>query len=137
MRRSTDLFVNGKRQILVAEDEFVNREILKNILGDEYDIMEAEDGEEAFDLISRNRKTLSLILLDLNMPKMTGLEILASIKEEPEIKGIPVIVLTSDQESEVESLNKGASDFIPKPYPQPDVIKARIARSIWMRCVLM
>lgn len=130
MRRSTDLFVNGKRQILVAEDEFVNREILKNILGDEYDIMEAEDGEEAFDLISRNRKTLSLILLDLNMPKMTGLEILANIKEEPEIKGIPVIVLTSDQESEVESLNKGASDFIPKPYPQPDVIKARIARSI-------
>ena len=121
---------DGKRQILVAEDEYINRELLKNILDDEYDIIEAEDGEMAYDLISRSRKTLSLILLDLNMPKITGLELLVRIKEDPETRSIPVIVLTSDQESEVESLNKGAADFIPKPYPQPDVIKARISRSI-------
>ena len=121
---------SGKRRILVAEDEYINRELLKNILDDEYDIIEAEDGETAYELISQNRKTLSLILLDLNMPKLTGLELLPRIKEDPDTKGIPIIVLTSDQESEVESLNKGASDFIPKPYPQPDVIKARISRSI-------
>ena len=130
MIRSTDSFVNGKRRILVAEDEYINRELLKNILCDEYDIIEAEDGETAYSLINSSRKTLSLILLDLNMPKLTGLELLSRIKEDPDAKGIPVIVLTSDQESEVESLNRGAADFIPKPYPQPDVIKARIARSI-------
>jgi len=121
---------SGKRRILVAEDEYINRALLKNILDDEYDIIEAEDGESAFELIGQNRKTLSLILLDLNMPKLTGLELLPRIKEDPDTKGIPIIVLTSDQESEVESLNKGAADFIPKPYPQPDVIKARISRSI-------
>ena len=130
MIRSTDSFVKGKRQILVAEDEYINRELLKNILGDKYDLIEAEDGEMALQLISQNRKTLSLILLDLNMPKMTGLELIPRLKEDPETKSIPVIVLTSDQQSEVESLNRGASDFIPKPYPQPDVIKARISRSI-------
>ena len=130
MIRSTDSFVKGKRQILVAEDEYINRELLKNILGDDYDLIEAEDGEMALQLISQNRKTLSLILLDLNMPKMTGLELIPRLKEDPETKSIPVIVLTSDQQSEVESLNRGASDFIPKPYPQPDVIKASISRSI-------
>ena len=130
MVNPTNAFVNGKRQILVAEDEFINRELLKNILCSDYDIIEAEDGAMALELIKQNRKTLSLVLLDLNMPKLNGLELLPRLKEDPETKGIPIIVLTSDQESEVESLNRGAADFIPKPYPQPDVIKARIARSI-------
>ena len=130
MNRSTDQYVDGKRNILVADDEMINRELLDNILSDEYDVLMAEDGEVAYDLISKNRKTLSLILLDLNMPKMNGMELLAKLKEDVELKSIPVIVLTSDQDSEVASLNKGAADFIPKPYPQPDVIKARISRSI-------
>lgn len=130
MTRSTDRFIDIKRHILVADDEMINREMLANILGDEYDVLMAEDGEQAYDIISHNRNTLSLILLDLKMPKLTGLELLSRIKEDPDIKGIPVTVLTSDQASEVESLGLGAYDFIPKPYPQPDVIKARISRSI-------
>ena len=130
MDRSTDLFVDGKRHILVADDELINREILGNILGDEYDVLMAEDREEAYELIRQNCNTLSLILLDLKMPRLTGMELLSRLKEEKEFKSIPVIVLTSDQASEVESLNKGAADFIPKPYPQPDVIRARISRSI-------
>lgn len=130
MNRSTDLYVDGKRHILVADDEMINRMMLENILGDEYDILMAEDGEMAYDLIKENRKTLSLILLDLMMPKLNGLDLLSRIKEEPDLKGIPVIVLTSDQASEVKSLTLGAADFIPKPYPQPDIIRARISRSI-------
>jgi diguanylate cyclase (GGDEF)-like protein len=130
MNRSTDLYVDGKRHILVADDEMINREMLENILCDEYDVLLAEDGEMAYDLIRENRNTLSLILLDLMMPKLNGLDLLSRLKEDPELKGIPVIVLTSDQASEVESLRRGAADFIPKPYPQPDVIRARISRSI-------
>lgn len=130
MTSCTDVLENGKRQILVADDEYINREMLENILADEYDILKAEDGEMAYDMIRQHRNTLSLILLDLIMPKLTGLELLVRLNEDPELKGIPVIVLTSDQASEVESLKKGAFDFIPKPYPQPDVIKARISRSI-------
>lgn len=130
MNRSTDLYVDGKRRILVADDEIVNREMLENILCDEYDVLLAEDGEKAYDLIRQNRNTLSLILLDLMMPKLNGLDLLSRLKEDSDLKGIPVIVLTSDQDSEVESLVRGAADFIPKPYPQPDVIRARISRSI-------
>ena len=130
MTSYTDILESGKRQILVADDEFINREILENVLADEYDVLKAEDGEMAYEMIKKNRNTLSLILLDLIMPKLTGLELLARLGEDSELKGIPVIVLTSDQDSEVTSLKKGAYDFIPKPYPQPDVIKARISRSI-------
>lgn len=130
MKRSTEVFLDGKRHILIADDEFVNREMLENILCDKYDVLKAEDGLIAYDLIRKNRKTLSLILLDLMMPNLSGLELLDRLKEDPDTKNIPVIVLTSDQASEVESLRKGAADFIPKPYPQPDVIKARISRSI-------
>ena len=130
MTSYTDILGSGKRQILVADDEFINREILENVLAGEYDVLKAEDGEMAYEMIKKNRNTLSLILLDLIMPKLTGLELLARLGEDPELKGIPVIVLTSDQDSEVTSLKKGAYDFIPKPYPQPDVIKARISRSI-------
>ena len=130
MNRSTDLYVDGKRHILVADDEMINRELLQNILSDEYDVLMAEDGEMAYDVIKQNRNTLSLILLDLMMPKLNGLDLLSRLKEDPDLRGIPVIVLTSDQASEVESLVRGAADFIPKPYPQPDVIRARISRSI-------
>lgn len=130
MNRSTDLYVDGKRRILVADDEMINRELLNNILCDEYDVLMAEDGEMAYEVIRQNRNTLSLILLDLMMPKLNGLDLLSRLKETPDLKGIPVIVLTSDQASEVESLVRGAADFIPKPYPQPDVIRARISRSI-------
>ena len=124
------LFEDGKRTILVADDEFINREILTEMLKDEYDILTAEDGEQAFELIKAHSKTISLILLDLIMPKMGGLELLSAIKNIDEFSGIPVIVLTTDQESEVVSLNTGASDFIPKPYPRQSVVMARIRRAI-------
>lgn len=130
MKEHSDILAGGKRHILVADDEFINRELLENILSDEYDVLKAEDGETAYEIIRQNRNTLSLILLDLIMPRMTGLELLARISDEPDLRGIPVIVLTSDHDSEVESLRNGAYDFIPKPYPQPDVIKARVSRSI-------
>lgn len=130
MNNYSDAFAGGKRHILVADDEYINREMLENILSEEYYVLKAEDGEMAYEMIKQNRNTLSLILLDLKMPKMSGLDLLALLSEEPDLKSIPVIVLTSDQDSEVTSLKKGAYDFIPKPYPQPDVIKARISRSI-------
>lgn len=125
--------INGKRQILVADDEWINRELMGNILADEYEILFAADGQEALDQIRDNKETLSLVLLDLMMPVLSGIEVLRHMKEESEdplIRQIPVIVITSDSRAEVESLTLGASDFIPKPYPQPDVIKARIWRTI-------
>ena len=121
---------NGKRLVLIAEDEEINREILGDILKEDYEIIFAKDGLEAHRLIRENRHTLSIILLDLIMPGMSGLELLQSIKEDVDLQLIPVIVLTADQDQEIKSLTLGAADFIPKPYPAPGVILARVRRTI-------
>ena len=121
---------NGRRQILIADDEALNREILSYALEEDYELLYACNGTETLDILRRNAGTLSLVLLDLMMPEMNGLQLLRIKKEEPAIAKIPVIVVTADQHAEVECLTLGALDFIPKPYPQPDVIRARVLRTI-------
>ena len=121
---------NGKRLVLIADDEMINREILGQILCDEYEIMHACDGKETLAKIRENKDELSLVLLDILMPGLTGLEVLRAMKGDPELSLIPVIVMTSEQDAEVESLKLGAIDFISKPYPPIDVIRARVLRTI-------
>ena len=121
---------DDKRQILVADDEFINRELLRAVLQESYDLVFAENGKEALELCRTNADTLSLVLLDLMMPVMGGMEMLREAKADSSISGIPVIVISADQESEVESLTLGAADFIPKPYPPASVIHARVLRTI-------
>ena len=119
-----------RRQILIVEDEPINQALLGNILEEEYDLMFADDGVEALRIAKENKDELTLVLLDLMLPKMSGLEVLKDMKDDADLKKIPVIVLTADQKSEVECLRIGAQDFIPKPYPQPEIIKARVDRCI-------
>ena len=120
----------GKRLILVADDEQINRELLGAILEREYELIFAENGSEALERIQEHRETLSLVLLDLMMPVMSGTELLQELKKDDELSRIPVIVLTADQDAEVASLDMGANDFIQKPYPDPNIILARINRTI-------
>ena len=119
-----------RRLVLIVDDEHVNRRLLGKIIEEEYDVIYAEDGEEALELIKKREKTLSMILLDLIMPKMDGYELLALLHDDPNLSRIPVIVLTSERTAEVKSLQLGAADFIPKPYDMPEVILARVRRSI-------
>lgn len=119
-----------KRKILIVEDEAINMAILRQILEADYGILCAENGEKALALLKEHADTLSLVLLDLILPDLHGLDILRRIKEDSQSSRIPVIVMTSDKEAEVESLNLGASDFISKPYPIPEVIRARVRRTI-------
>ena len=126
-----DLYAEDRRRlVLIVEDEYVNRELLKAYLENDYDLLFAETGSEALEIIRARSETLSLVLLDLILPDINGLEILRRIKHDADLSRIPIIVLTSNVESEVESLNAGASDFISKPYPRHEVIMARIRRSI-------
>ena len=123
---------NGKRLVLIADDEAVNREMLQYVLRDHYEILLARDGIETMQQILDNRDTLSVVLLDLQMPKLSGIEVIRRIKEhiDPVVRQIPVIVMTADQDAEVECLTLGAIDFIPKPYPRKDVVLARMLRTI-------
>ena len=119
-----------KKLVLLVEDEVVNREMLGFILQDQYELLCAETGETAINIICAEERPLSLVLLDLNLPDLHGLDILRRLKQEGRLDQLPVIVLTADKEAEVESLTIGASDFIPKPYPRPEVILARVKRTI-------
>lgn len=119
-----------KRRILLVEDEFINQEILQMILRESYEIIPAETGETALEIIHAQYETLSLILLDLNLPDIHGLDVLREVKADVRFARIPVIVMTADSNAEVECLTLGAIDFIPKPYPRQEVILARVLRTI-------
>ena len=121
---------NGKRQILIADDELINRELLRAVLQDTYELHFATNGQEALDAMRKHRETLSLVLLDLLMPVMSGMELLRAARADATIAQIPVIVISGDIDSEIECLQAGAMDFIPKPYPKPGVILARVLRTI-------
>ena len=118
------------RKILIADDEFIEREMLGNMLDDLYEVVFAENGETALDIINKNKLTLSLVILDLHMPKLDGYGLLKIIRSDSDTRRIPVIVLTSEKEAEVKSLKLGAADFITKPYEVPDVIRARVQHAI-------
>ena len=121
---------NGKRLILVADDEEINREIHQYMLQDDYEVLMACDGAETLEMIRQYKETLSLVLLDLMMPVLSGQEVLKEVKKDESLARIPIIVTTGERETELESLNLGAVDFVPKPYPAPDVIRARVLRII-------
>ena len=117
------------RKVLIVDDEFIEREMLKNMLGDLYEVSLAENGAKALEMMKTDR-SLSLIILDLHMPEMNGYELLEIIRADAELRRIPVIVLTAEKEAEVKSLQLGAADFITKPYDVPDIIRARVSRAI-------
>ena len=121
---------DGRRLVLVVEDEAVNRAILGMILEKDYEVLFAENGEEALSVIDGKKGLLSLVILDLIMPVMPGFEVLRRIKADPDTRDLPVIVASGDQSQEIDCLNAGASDFIQKPYPEPGVILARVHRTI-------
>ena len=122
--------VHEKRRILIAEDEGINRELLERMLQADYELVIARTGAQALEKLETEGRILSAVLLDLNLPDMNGLVILRGIREDARTAGIPVIVMTDDQEAEVECLRMGAIDFIPTPYPRHEVILARIQRTI-------
>lgn len=119
-----------RRRILLIEDELINRELLKMFLEESYDLVLAETGTEALSIIHSQYEMLSLILLDLNLPDLSGFDILRQVKADARFARLPVIVMTSDSDAEVECLTLGAIDFIPKPYPQQKVVLARVLRTI-------
>ncbi|MBE5890620.1 MAG: EAL domain-containing protein [Lachnospiraceae bacterium] len=106
-----------KRSILVIEDDKISRTILANKLKDDYNVLQAGDGEEGLTLL-RNNPRVSVIVLDILMPIMDGYEFLKIIKADKSFSSIPVIVITGNfsEEEELKCLELGATDFLSKPY---------------------
>ena len=123
-----------KKQILVVEDNQINREMLRMILSSQYDVTEADSGQTALNLLRDRKDDIALILLDVMMPVMDGYTFLELVKHDPELALIPVIVTTqNDSETdEIAALEHGATDFVPKPY-RPQIILHRVASLINLR----
>ena len=119
-----------KRFVLVVDDEDVNLMLLGKMLQGPFDLLYASDGFEALEQVKAHAEELALVLLDLQMPRVSGMEVLQVMHEEQALRHIPVIVMTADQSAEVECLKLGALDFIPKPYPTQEVVQARVNRCI-------
>ena len=92
-------------------------------------ITEAANGRQALDLALA--KTFDLMLLDMEMPEMTGMEVLNAMKDKPELSGLPVIVVSGAEQVEnaVQCIELGAEDFLPKPF-SPTLLRARVTSSI-------
>jgi diguanylate cyclase (GGDEF)-like protein len=85
---------------------------------------------EALKALRSRKDEIDLVLLDLQMPNMGGREVIAQMHIDEDLMSIPVIILTVDQDAELDCLRIGAMDFIPKPFPDIEIVKARIAKCI-------
>ncbi len=119
-----------KRNVLIVDDEQINRELLQAILSMTYNITCVTNGREAMDLLRTTKEKFSLILLDLLMPQMSGFQVIEACKADEKLRDIPIIVMTTEKSAEVRSIRMGASDFISKPYRMPEVIIARCERIV-------
>ena len=123
-----------KKQVLVVEDNELNREILSEILSAQYQVLEAENGQAALELLKGCKGSISLIFLDVMLPVMDGYNFLDRVRADQELSLIPVVVTTqsNSENDEVAALSRGATDFVPKPY-RPEVILHRAASLIKLR----
>lgn len=112
------------QKILIVDDEEVNRDLLQEILKNDYVVETAEDGEQALQKLQKYYDEIAALLLDLQMPNVDGFEVIAKMKEEGWINRVPVLIISSDQNVEVENqcFEMGISDFIHKPFENSIVI---------------
>jgi len=118
--------------VLVVDDSRLNVKILYEILHDEYAIMTADNGKQALQVLSEAKELPNIILLDLQMPQMSGREMFDILMADETLRKIPVIFITADSSSECELLAAGAADFISKPF-SPKVVKLRVHNQIALR----
>ena len=114
-----------RNTLLIADDIRINRKLLKVIFNEQYEILEAEDGEMAIQLLEENSEKIALLFLDLQMPKKNGLEVLKFMEETRINDSIPVIMITgeSNTESDIEAYDLGVSDIIYKPFDEHVVMR--------------
>ncbi|MBO5325992.1 MAG: response regulator [Lachnospiraceae bacterium] len=119
----------NKSHILVVDDDAMNLFIAKRILSAKFDVDTVSSGKEAFAFLEKDET--DLILLDICMPEMDGFTFMKLIKEMPDLKEIPIICLTADneKESEVKCFELGAVDFITKPFID-EIMFQRTSRTI-------
>ena len=115
--------MKNKPVILAVDDQFQNIELLEACLVPQgYEIVKASSGEEALEKLAHNQ--IDLILLDIMMPKMSGLEVLEKVRADRKTKAIPVVMVTALKETEdkIKALEARCDDFISKPFDKVELL---------------
>ncbi len=127
------LLERGRRpRVLVAEDQAQLRAFLAELLGREFEVIEAPDGDKAWELAGRVRP--DLVLTDMSMPGRSGASLCRAIKADPRLRTIPVVLLTawSGTDAIVQAYADGADDFVAKPF-HPQILMARLRAQLRLR----
>lgn len=119
------------QKILIVDDSEINRDIFRNMLGDEFEILEAENGVRALEVIRARKDELALILLDLLMPELDGMGVLEYMNENDLVEEIPVIMITSETTPAFldHAYKLGVADFVNRPF-NPGIIYHRVVNTI-------
>lgn len=122
-----------KQKILIVDDSEMNRSLLADMLGDEYDILEAEDGLEAITILQKHLMEISLVLLDVVMPKMDGFEVLTVMNQNHWIEDIPVIMISAESgpSKVAQAYELGVTDFIMRPFDVL-IVRRRVINTIFL-----
>lgn len=122
---------NKKTKLLIVDDSEMNRAILTDMIGNEYEIIEAENGEKAVAMLQKYNVEISLMLLDLVMPVMDGFEVLKIMNRNHWIDDIPVIIISSENATStiVRAYELGVTDFIARPFDAA-IVERRVANTI-------
>lgn len=125
------MITTRENRVLVVDDAETNRELLKAILEDDYKVEMAEDGESALELMENHADEVAAILLDLQMPKMSGFGVIDAMKKNDWMGKIPVLIISSERSVDVENqcFQLGVSDFIHKPF-EPSLVKNRVRNTV-------
>lgn len=123
-----------KLKVLAVDDDFINLKLISSMLKKNPftgEIVEANNGLDALTLL-KQEGDIDVILLDIKMPIMDGIEFLTHLQSMPEFINVPVIVLTTDETRKNEAFDKGAFDFLVKPIREHD-LSAKISRIVELR----
>lgn len=127
----------AKARILVVDDSRLMRKAALKMLGDEFDVVTADDGEQAWGLLAEDA-SIQVVFTDLNMPVCDGYELLRRVRtsDDPGVQGLPVIVVTgaeNDEAARMQALETGATDFITKPFTTTDLVARARAHATHQR----
>ncbi|MDE7257019.1 MAG: response regulator, partial [Clostridia bacterium] len=122
---------NSRKRVLIVDDVELNRFILKGILCADFDVVEAESGKEALDILKKESSDIAIVLLDIIMPEMDGFAVLAAMQKHGYMNYIPVIIISTESTAQYvdKAYEMGATDFINKPY-NPNVVLHRVLNTI-------
>lgn len=119
-------------KIMIADDSRVMRNIIaRTVTSLGYDTIDAENGKEVIGILQKGKEEIGLILLDWNMPELTGYEVLKAMQENSDYRKIPVLIVSTDSENDktAMALDAGASGYLPKPFTSEE-LAAKIQKTL-------